>query len=708
MEHDERDGESQPPLKRHRASRACQAKCFECHQPGCGKRYSRAEHLHRHELNHNPKKVYTCEFPDCGHTFVRPDLFARHKARHEEQPIASTPADAAKTASDVDSGVEQPVQHQNNLTSPAYTAPVPNPNQKPHAEPGNTVTDWAVPPPETLLTPGTSTMSAGPSLSIPLDGSEAQSSASDGHHWVAANTFSTQTNDNFANWLFESPGSQYSEFNLTNLPFLDFGLDYSPKDLWNFDDHGSNSDPHGSGSHPVTPNIAPGVVNTHPYDKRVSEQLKAQIVTLLAQFCRKEHEKSAAWRQVPDHLLFSPDGQHFPNLNADVLDNLLATYWLSKQMPIIHEPTFSTKSANILLVLTMVAMGAYDLVRSRPKGDLEQYKELSLMIMTHLRWEIFTDKDAQPPVQLWVAQSLLLLEYYEKQCSTRKLHERAHIHHASTLTLLRRGSPLVGRSDSESPVSGTPTRATTPVRHQPDRKPDSADSWWIQWVRNESFNRVVFTALQMDTLHAVIYGHAADMAPYEIRLTLPCDDSLWDAKSADEVQKLDANLKMYGIKPLNFLDGLKRCLHAHEVQTHAPARMILMAGLLSVGWHISRREKHLQFLETVPSIREQARWRTLLLNAFGYWRTSFDEAVGSRQSSLMASKQQEMNIAKSAVLFHLAHMTLHADIIDCQIFAGTKRLLGRRVAKKVSDDLLQSVLRLCLTRNRTISMSFNE
>lgn len=687
----EREQTGEPPLKRRRASRAGQAKRFECQHPGCGKRYSRAEHLHRHELNHNPKEIFRCEVPDCGHTFVRPDLFARHKARHEN-PSLDTPADTTEQGpSDIDSDAEEKSLHQDrpeatHTNVPSYAPAVQSATSRTsYAEPGNSVTDWNFTTQDTLLTPGTSTLSTGPSLSAPLEGTDAQLNVSDSQ-WAPANPGPTQPNDNFAAWLFESPGSQYSEFNLNNLPFLDFGLEYSPKDIWNFDEQSSNADHHGTGSHPVSPNVGVEAPVVQPYDKKIPEQQRVDVKALLGRFCRKDHEKTAAWRESPDHLLYCPTGNSFPNLSADVLDNLLANYWLSgKQMPIIHEPTFSARDCKTLLLLSMMAMGAYDLIRSRPKGTFGDYKDFSLLIMTHLRWEIFTDPDAQPPVQLWVAQALLLLEYYEKQCSTRKLHERAHIHHASTLTLLRRGSPLVGRSESESPVSETPTRAASPAfRDSYEKKTGSADSWWIQWVRNESFNRVVFTAFQMDIMHAVIYGHSADMAPYEIRLPLPCDDSLWDAKSADEVQKLDANLKMYGIKSINFLDGLKKCLHAHDVQTHAPSRMLLMAGLLSVGWHISRREKHLQFLESVPSIREQGRWRTLLLQAFGYWRTSFDEAVGSRQSNLVASKQQEMNSAKSAVLFHLAHMTLHADIIDCQIFAGTKRLLGRRVAKKVS------------------------
>ena len=55
---------------------------FECPHEGCDKSYSRAEHLYRHQLNHNPKSIYHCDFPSCGRSFIRQDLCARHKDRH--------------------------------------------------------------------------------------------------------------------------------------------------------------------------------------------------------------------------------------------------------------------------------------------------------------------------------------------------------------------------------------------------------------------------------------------------------------------------------------------------------------------------------------------------------------------------------------------------------------------------------------------------
>lgn len=174
----------------------------------------------------------------------------------------------------------------------------------------------------------------------------------------------------------------------------------------------------------------------------------------------------------------------------------------------VHQPTFSASRCHPLLLLAMMALGAGALVRAQPQGTLQDYKAFADFVATNLRWEIFTNDDAQPPVHLWVAQSLLLLEHYEKMYSTRRLHERAHIHHASTLTLLRRGNPMVGRN-TDTPPSGPPTRNPSPgpeVSHAGTSTNPEIRSWWKRWVSNESMNRVVFAAFQMDTLHASMFG----------------------------------------------------------------------------------------------------------------------------------------------------------------------------------------------------------
>lgn len=201
-----------------------------------------------------------------------------------------------------------------------------------------------------------------------------------------------QANDNFAAWLFESPGSHYDDFNLTNLSFLDFGLEYSPKDTWNFDPPTFNTDSAGASSHQPAQSVGgatPGSDSSHERGT-ISEQRHSEVIALISLFAWKQRGQKGSLTQDPNHLLFSGDGQNFPNVTAGVLDNLMANYWLgSRQVPFVHQATFSNNSCNVLLLLAMIAIGASGLARSQPKGSLREYKELGDLIITHLRWEIF-------------------------------------------------------------------------------------------------------------------------------------------------------------------------------------------------------------------------------------------------------------------------------------------------------------------------------
>ncbi|KAF2087735.1 hypothetical protein K490DRAFT_65575 [Saccharata proteae CBS 121410] len=49
----------------------------------CGKSYTRAEHLRRHQQNHSGAPLQ-CDWPDCGKSFHRVDLLDRHKERHTD------------------------------------------------------------------------------------------------------------------------------------------------------------------------------------------------------------------------------------------------------------------------------------------------------------------------------------------------------------------------------------------------------------------------------------------------------------------------------------------------------------------------------------------------------------------------------------------------------------------------------------------------
>jgi hypothetical protein len=122
-----------------------------------------------------------------------------------------------------------------------------------------------------------------------------------------------------------------------------------------------------------------------------------------------------------------------------------------------------------------------------------------------------------------------------------------------------------------------------------------------------------------------------------------------------------------------FLDGLKRTLNGQPVRTNAFGRIILMAGLLSVSWHLNQRDLQVSSLGVGQTLGGRDKWRTALLRSYDNWRRDFDEALGP--STSMESESRD-------VLHGIAHIASHVDIVDLQIFAGAGRLMGRSITAR--------------------------
>jgi hypothetical protein len=57
-------------------------KSYACAHEGCGKVFTRSDHLQRHSLNHGTGQ---CACDRCSAVFNRPDLLERHMARHRQK-----------------------------------------------------------------------------------------------------------------------------------------------------------------------------------------------------------------------------------------------------------------------------------------------------------------------------------------------------------------------------------------------------------------------------------------------------------------------------------------------------------------------------------------------------------------------------------------------------------------------------------------------
>lgn len=390
------------------------------------------------------------------------------------------------------------------------------------------------------------------------------------------------------------------------------------------------------------------------------------------------------------HILSGDRNTDSHVLSLKMLKTYIGSYWyhFHPQMPILHQPTFSPDQTKNLLLLVIIAIGASSLDRLHGESVTTAGANLSDFLAWHLRDEIFKDIDFSPPAKLWVFQTLILLEIYEKMYSTRVLHERAHIHHGTTLTLMRRGSNFLGGSADSSLIKSSDGFESPQAVNHRSLHHSTPEQWWNNWIMNEATRRVAFAAFIIDSIHASMFGHSANMAAHEMKLTLPCDEAAWSATSIIEVVRIESNLLSNGIVPITFHDGLKLTLNSNPLQTNPFGRTAVIAGLLNVGWHMHQRDLQIRSLGAVNNMGGREIWKGTLARAFQSWRDDFDQSMDknwepfSTLYQASATRNNEIIFESRIVLQHLAHMATHVDIVSCQIYAKAPRLLGRIISSE--------------------------
>lgn len=106
-----------------------------------------------------------------------------------------------------------------------------------------------------------------------------------------------------------------------------------------------------------------------------------------------------------------------------------------------------------------------------------------------------------------------------------------------------------------------------------------------------TLTRLAFLCFMWDTQHAVLFCQSLCMSAFELRSSLPCDQSLWEADSAETWHQLR---RKQPNAPL-FLSCLKMYLHPNAAcmpkSLNALSRSLLLHGLMSVAWDMQRRDQ---------------------------------------------------------------------------------------------------------------------
>lgn len=547
-------------------------KRFVCQFAGCGKAFTRGEHLSRHKLNHEPKEIFKCAEAGCKRTFVRLDLLQRHTERHAKRASFKTLEDVYRdssrelgddrifveraeevhslrdfgTAPTTESLLHSPIM-------PELSNPSPQPTPKTMIsrpqDPAISLLPSAVPSPLPMV-------AFPPTLSVPTFGGDSYLASPDG----------LPLTDDFTTWLFND-----KSFDATVMS----SSTSSPMDLGNLLSS--------------APEIEAGL----------SEERWLELL-----------------------LLLPIEARDAPGLRLPMCNHYIGSYFtfFHPQLPLLHRPTFSPNTTPAPLILAVMAYGAY-----------HEDSTLARMLIQNLRWHVFSSPDFHPPAKLWVMQALVLIEYFEHTMASRDLHVIAHIFHATTLTLMRRGSSLSETNGGD----------------------DNAES-----IDAEATKRVALAAFVIDANHATVFGHALVMSVDEIKLSLPCDDSVWDGQSGRR-------------RTMSFLSALKRVLNGHPVNTNTFGRIVLLHGLISVAWHMRQREQ--QNSSGVSLGKSDTNWRSQITGAVDSWKLDFDNYVMTCPSITMLHEYRHC-------LYHHSHINLSVSVVDIQIYAGAKTIIGRPVS----------------------------
>ena len=347
----------------------------------------------------------------------------------------------------------------------------------------------------------------------------------------------------------------------------------------------------------------------------LTPERRHSLLNLMTQ--RFSEDDTVQLKKLRQDLFAGDQDSNSHTMSLSTLQTYIESYWtrFHSQMPILHRATFDINDIHPYLLLAIMVIGASRVSDTMVQCGSESAANFAAFVAWHLRWQVFRDADSRPPAKLWVFQTLILLEVYEKLNSSRALHERAHIHSPTTIILMRRGTALIHDPQTEQ-----------------SEQPTSPQQWWSRWIQAEATRRAAFAAFYLDSLNAIIFGHASMLSVVELRLPLPCDEALWSATSAAETGRVEASLHANGVQQLLFTDALRQILTGRRIRTNPFGRMILMAGLLSVIWHMQQRDLQITVLGVSKGVGMQPNsWREALRKSLDFWKKDFDDSVAHMQ-----------------------------------------------------------------------------
>lgn len=225
---------------------------------------------------------------------------------------------------------------------------------------------------------------------------------------------------------------------------------------------------------------------------------------------------------------------------------------------------------------------------------------------------------------------------------------------------MKRGSIYLAASTSQPP--------------EPNEIPQTS---WRRWISEESWRRTAFFAFVMDAQHACVFGHSPVLSVIDMRIALPCLESIWECPSAESWQALNRPEMAASL----FLPTLKSLLRENMVPPHCSeyARFVLLHGLMSLQTHLQAGSRLTLGIE-VGKLHAYSRTHdphqpdclsshnSSRHNSMPVWANTVDEALDTWSTSLF-SLQPSLCLEAARPLYRVAQITLHVSVLDIHTLA---------------------------------------
>lgn len=184
----------------------------------------------------------------------------------------------------------------------------------------------------------------------------------------------------------------------------------------------------------VTPRPAPTMITLLEESSHLPPSPQSRMPKM-DQVSRNEILKllASARPRTPEGSEIGPD---HPDLTLSAMQNYLDLFFsrFNVAYPILHQPTFDPSETQTLLLLAVLLLGA--------TYSKKAVHRLAVCIHDVLRGQIFQHPSFSAVPELWMLQTILLVECFGKSRAGQKQHDMAHLFHGLLIKLVFQSPPL--------------------------------------------------------------------------------------------------------------------------------------------------------------------------------------------------------------------------------------------------------------------------